>query len=136
ALPAKAEEEAITGYVGPRKKVLVVDDLQPNRAVAVGILGQLGFDTVQASHGRDAVEQVEAHAPDLVLMDSVMPVMNGLEATRRLRDKAAWRALPIIIVSTSASEADKHEALAAGANAFLAKPIAIAVGRGGERPAA
>ena len=125
ALPAKAEEEAITGYVGPRKKVLVVDDLQPNRAVAVGILGQLGFDTVQASHGRDAVEQVEAHAPDLVLMDSVMPVMNGLEATRRLRDKAAWRALPIIIVSASASEADKHEALAAGANAFLAKPIAF-----------
>src|SRR5262249_49411777 len=96
-------EESITGYLGPRQKVLVVDDVPANRAVAVGMLEQLGFQTSEAESGRNALEQVSASAPDLILMDIVMPVMDGLEATRRLRQMPQSEKVPIIVISASAA---------------------------------
>jgi CheY-like chemotaxis protein len=116
-------EWAVSGYAGPRKTILVVDDVVENRAVAVEMLGQLGFDMVEADNGREALDKAKARRPALILMDVVMPEMDGLEATRRLRQLPELRDLPIIAVSASASGTDATKSLAAGANAFLPKPI-------------
>jgi PAS domain S-box-containing protein len=116
-------EGVVHGYKGARKTVLVVDDVAENRAVAVDMLGQLGFDMAEAGNGVDALEKVKALRPALVLMDVVMPEMDGLEAMRRLRETPDFQGLPIIAVSASASGTDASKSLAAGANAFLPKPI-------------
>jgi len=115
--------EGITGYEGRRRKVLVVDDIDANRAPVVEFLGSLGFDMLEADSGDTGVRSVETALPDLVLMDSVMPVMDGMEAIRRLRSTDAFHDLPIIVVSANASGADRQSSLAAGANAFLPKPL-------------
>lgn len=116
-------EWAVSGYKGPRKTILVVDDVAENRAVAIDMLGQLHFETIEASNGREALEKAQALRPALILMDVVMPDMDGLEATRRLRQMSEFRDLPIISVSASTSGTDAAKSLAAGANAFLPKPI-------------
>jgi PAS domain S-box-containing protein len=120
-------EWAVSGYKGPRKTVLVVDDVAVNRAVAVDMLGQLGFDMVEADNGLEALEKAKALRPALILMDVVMPGMDGLEATRRLREMPEFGDLPIIAVSAGASGSDAAKSLAAGANAFLSKPIDFSV---------
>ncbi|QCP53552.1 response regulator [Trinickia violacea] len=116
-------EWTVSGYKGPRKTILVVDDVAENRAVAVDMLGPLGFLMAQASNGLEALEKVKALRPALVLMDVVMPCMDGIEATRRLRDMPQFRDLAIIAVSAGASGSDAAKSLAAGADAFLTKPI-------------
>ncbi|MDR6204273.1 ATP-binding protein [Paraburkholderia graminis] len=116
-------ERAVSGYKGPRKLILVVDDVAVNRAVAIDMLGQLGFDAVGAINGFDALEKAQALQPALILMDVVMPDMDGLEATRQLRAISEFADRPIIAVSAGASGSDAAKSLAAGANAFLPKPI-------------
>ncbi|MBI1891244.1 MAG: response regulator [Burkholderiales bacterium] len=120
AMPA---ERAVTGYQGPRKKILIVDDVVANRAMLVDLLSELGFDTAEAVNGQDALDRIAQLQPDLIVMDMVMPVMNGLEATHRVRQLPQWRDVPIIAVSASASQEDQAASLAAGVNVFLAKPI-------------
>ncbi|GAB3630507.1 hypothetical protein GCM10027419_53640 [Pandoraea terrae] len=114
---------AVTGYKGARKTLLVVDDVAENRAVAVDMLSQLGFEMIEAVNGRDGLEKAQAVRPALILMDSVMPEMDGLEATRRLRQLPDFKAVPVIAVSASTSGSDEEKCLAAGANAFQPKPI-------------
>jgi CheY-like chemotaxis protein len=118
-------ERLVTGYEGPRKKVLVVDDVAANRAMAVDMLSQLGFEVVEADNGREALNKAQATRPDCILMDIVMPEMDGLEATRRLRQLPGLDKVPIIVMSASASGSDECKSLAAGANAFLPKPIDV-----------
>jgi PAS domain S-box-containing protein len=116
-------ERSVTGYAGPRKKVLVVDDVAANRAMAVDMLGQLGFDVIEAVNGREALEKAQSARPDWILTDIVMPEMDGLEATRRLRQLPGLQNVPIIAMSASASGSDELKSMAAGVNAFVAKPI-------------
>jgi PAS domain S-box-containing protein len=120
---AVATSETVTGYVGPRRKVLVVDDIADNRAVAAGLLTPLGFEVTEAANGREAVEVVQRLLPDLILMDIVMPELDGLAATRLLRQLDAFRDVPILAMSASVSGRDSEQSLAAGMNAFLAKPL-------------
>jgi PAS domain S-box-containing protein len=112
-----------TGYLGPRKTVLIVDDIPQNRAIAQAMLKPLGFVTAEAENGREALDKAQSLRPDLILMDMVMPEMDGMEATRRLRLLPGLATIPVIAVSASASGADESSCLAAGANVFLAKPI-------------
>ncbi len=119
----RAPLSAVKGYEGPRRRILIVDDVEANRVMLAELLGPLGFDTAQAIHGQDALDQVEVHCPDLVLMDLAMPVMDGLEATRRLRGMKAGQALPIIALSANASDEHRAQALAAGASLFMSKPF-------------
>jgi signal transduction histidine kinase/DNA-binding NarL/FixJ family response regulator len=122
-IAAVPSERAVTGYEGARKKVLVVDDVTDNRAVLIDMLDQLGFELIEAVDGRDGLEKAQALRPDLILMDKVMPKMDGLEATRRLRQLPAQKDVPIIVISASTTPADEEKSLAAGANAALPKPI-------------
>jgi CheY-like chemotaxis protein len=113
----------ITGYAGPRRRVLVADDVAGNRAVMVDFLTPLGFEVIEADNGEAVLERAAAIAPDLIVMDSVMPVMDGGEATRRLRLRPEQRDVPIVVVSASATAADQQHSLADGADAFLPKPV-------------
>ena len=113
------------GYQGPRKTVLIVDDVLQNRLMQMQSLSELGFDVAQASNGQEGLEQAARLRPDLILMDVMMPVMDGLEAIRRIRARPDLAHLPVIAVSASASAEDEARSLAAGANAFIAKPIHI-----------
>jgi signal transduction histidine kinase/DNA-binding response OmpR family regulator len=120
AAPAKV---VVIGYQGARKKVLVVDDVAENRALLVDMLGQIGFEMIEAENGSEGLEKAQTLRPDLILMDIVMPEMDGLEATRHLRQLPAQMEVPIIAISASTSGGDKESSLAAGANAFQPKPI-------------
>lgn len=115
--------QATTGYSGPRRKVLIVDDVASNRAVLVDLLSPLGFGVIEAGDGIEALELAQTTRPDLILMDIVMPKMDGEEATHLLRQLPALAQVPIIALSASASNADETKCLEAGANAFLPKPV-------------
>ena len=119
----ETEERNVIGYEGARKKILVVDDMVTNRAVITDFLAPFDFQILEAEDGRQGITMAQTHKPDLILMDNVMPVMNGREATQRLRELPEFKAVSIIAVSASAFDADQAKSLAEGANAFLAKPI-------------
>ena len=117
--------KTVTGYTGPRKVVLVVDDVAENRTVVGHLLRLLGFELVEAENGREGLELAQRLRPHLILMDIAMPEMDGLEAVRRLRQLAAFKDVPVIAVSASVSAADSKKCLEAGMNAFLAKPFDV-----------
>jgi PAS domain S-box-containing protein len=129
SLPAETKVAAIStqrnvsGHAGPRKRILIVDDTPANRMLLVHLLGALGFEISEATDGHEALERTQATRPDLILMDMVMPGMGGLEATRRLRQMEGLQQVPVIAVSASASGADEKQCRAAGADAFISKPI-------------
>jgi signal transduction histidine kinase/ActR/RegA family two-component response regulator len=125
AQPAPAADRVATGYDGERKKVLVVDDVAENRAMLVDMLEPLGFLTFEAKDGRDGLEQALALRPDMILMDNVMPIMSGLDTTRRIRELPELRHIPVIAISASASRTDRDNAVAAGATDFLSKPFRV-----------
>lgn len=120
---APAPKSTVIGYQGPRRKILIVDDVAENRAVLIDMLGPLGFATAEAVNGQEGLEQANAVRPDLILMDIVMPAMDGLETMRRLRQLPDFKGIPIIAISASASGGDVTSSMVAGANAFLPKPI-------------
>ena len=124
AVPVEeVQTQVISGYEGPRLRVLVVDDIELNRALLVDMLAPLGFETVEAEDGRQALELAQTHPPDLILMDRRMPVMDGLEAIQQLRQIPELAETPVISISASVSERDRAEIMAAGYNAFLPKPV-------------
>jgi CheY-like chemotaxis protein len=120
---AAFSERTIVGYQGPHKKVLIVDDVLANRAVLVDLLVPLGFEIMEAENGQEALEKAAAWQPDFILMDIVMPVMDGLEATYRLRQMPAFKNVPLVAASASATNLEAEKCLAVGASAFLPKPI-------------
>ena len=115
----------IIGYQGARRRVLIVDDVKANRSVLAALLGSLGFEVSEAENGRDGLAQAQAQAqpPHLIIMDIVMPVMDGLVATRHLRALPVLRSVPVIAASASATPEDREASLSAGANVFLPKPV-------------
>jgi len=118
-------DRTVFGYKGDPRSILVIDDIEENRKVMRDMLEPLGFILIEAENGRQGLDLVKSNHPDIVLMDVVMPDMNGIEATRRLRQFMSARSLPIIAVSASASDADEVNCLEVGMNAFLPKPVAL-----------
>jgi len=113
----------VTSYEGSEKKILVVDDVTHSRAMLVETLEGLGFTVSDAASGRDAIERVPVLKPDLVLMDLMMPGMDGTEAIRQIRQLPGFEQLPIIVVSASAGPDEQSRSLESGANGFLSKPV-------------
>nr|WP_315212443.1 response regulator [uncultured Duganella sp.] len=120
---AAGGDEIPSGYLGPRKTLLVVDDVATNRAMLRDLLGPLGFRMQEADNGAAALRQAKADPPDLVLMDMVMPDMDGIETTRRLRAEPDTARTPVLIISASSTPEEGRRAIAAGADAFLSKPV-------------
>jgi len=106
------------------RKVLLVDDDVRNIFALTSALEHKGAIVEIGRNGREAIERLEQHDDiDLVLMDVMMPEMDGFEATRLIRQQPRWRKLPIIAVTAKAMKDDQHRCLQAGANDYLAKPI-------------
>jgi CheY-like chemotaxis protein len=105
-----------------KKKILVVDDTDFNRDLVVQLLEE-DYDMVIAENGQEALEVTEKERPDLILMDLGMPVMDGWEATRRLKANDELKSIPVIAVTSHAMVGDEIEARKAGCDDYLPKPI-------------
>ncbi|MEG3931327.1 AAA family ATPase [Microcoleus sp. T3_B1] len=119
----KEPEKIIRGYSGDRRKILVVDDRWQNRSVLVNLLAPIGFELMEATDGQDCVNKALLFQPHCIIIDLVMPVMDGFEAVRRIRKISALK--DVIAIGTSASilSGDPQSIFQAGCNAFLLKPI-------------
>ncbi|HGM5550789.1 MULTISPECIES: hybrid sensor histidine kinase/response regulator [Pseudomonas] len=106
-----------------RGRVLLVEDNPVNQLVAKGMLGKLGCDVVVAAHGAEALDQLEHDEFDLVLMDCNMPVMDGYEASRQIRQSGRWPNLPIVALTANAMSEERERCRAAGMSDYLAKPF-------------
>ncbi len=105
-----------------RKKILIVDDTEWNRDLLVQLLED-DYDVVQAVNGEEGVKITEAEKPDLILMDLGMPVMDGWEATRRIKAQGDLKHIPIIAVTSHAMVGDEIHAREAGCDEYVPKPI-------------
>jgi PAS domain S-box-containing protein len=117
------EKRRLIGFTGHQRKLLLVDDHEVNRAMLHKLLSRLGFEIVEATDGEDCLHKALEFRPDLILMDLLMPVMDGWEATRRLRQLPELKDAVILALSASVYEATKQESLLAGCDNFLTKPI-------------
>lgn len=116
-------ERRVTGIAGPAPKVLIVDDHPDNRAVLRDILQSLGIITAEACDGINGLDQIAEFVPDAVILDLVMPQLDGLEMIRRIRQSPAHDRVALIVSSASAYPEDRIQSLHAGAQAFIPKPI-------------
>ena len=103
--------------------VLVVDDHQDNRRILRDLLRSAGYEVIEATTGEDGVATARARTPDLILMDIQLPGIDGYEATRRIKSDEGLRRIPLIVVTSYALSGDDAKALAAGADAYVAKPF-------------
>jgi len=102
--------------------VLVVDDFQDNREMYAEYLAYCGFRVIEAKNGKEAIEQAFAQSPNVIIMDLSLPVMDGWEATRRLKADGRTRSIPVIALTGHALCGHSKGALDAGCDAFVAKP--------------
>ncbi|HZV65704.1 MAG TPA: ATP-binding protein [Telluria sp.] len=125
AAPAAASDAAEVVALAPGqhgRRILLVDDKEEGRKLLAAMLAPLGFALSEAADGHAALAAVAAERPDLVFMDWRMPGLDGLEATRLLRAGAGWQP-KVVMLTASAFEDERQQALAAGADAFLRKPV-------------
>ena len=115
----------VASYAGPQRKVLIVDDRASARAMYVDMLAPLGFAIEEAVDGADAIARAQTFRPDVILMNLVMPKMDGLEATRQIRARDDLKDTFIVAVSASAFDEDRQHSLDAGCDDFLAKPFPL-----------
>ena len=120
---AHAAEQHSEPQRNRQARVLLVEDNPVNQLVAKGMLGKLGCEVLLANHGGEALTLLETQAVDLVLMDCNMPVMDGYETTRRIRQKSEFAELPIIALTANALSDERERCRAAGMDDYLAKPF-------------
>ena len=104
------------------KRILVVEDHEDNRQILRDLLTSAGYDMIEAVDGAEGVTKAAAERPDLILMDIQLPVLDGYEATRRIKADPALKAIPVIVVTSYALSGDEGKAQAAGCDAYITKP--------------
>jgi two-component system, cell cycle response regulator DivK len=104
------------------KRILVIEDQEDNRQILRDLLGNAGYEMTEAENGQDGVAAATSQKPDLILMDIQLPIMDGYEATRRIKANPELKAIPIIAVTSYALSGDEGKALAAGCDAYITKP--------------
>ncbi len=116
-------EEKANGVVAPRARVLLVEDEADIRELIRYSLAQAGLEVEEASDGAEALEKLRVFAPDLIVLDLMLPGMPGLEVCRRLRSRADTAQLPIMVVSARSNPSEKALGLAMGADDYVTKPF-------------
>src|SRR3984893_5019791 len=104
------------------KRILVVEDHEDNRQILRDLLGNAGYQMIEAETGEAGLAAAAAERPDLILMDIQLPGLDGYEATRRLKADPALRAIPIIVVTSYSLSGDEAKARAGGCDDFVPKP--------------
>jgi two-component system cell cycle response regulator DivK len=104
------------------KRILVVEDQEDNMQILRDLLSNAGYEMIEAQDGEAAVRMAVSGRPDLILMDIQLPLLDGYEATRRIRADPALRATPIIVVTSYALSGDEAKARAAGCDGYVSKP--------------
>jgi two-component system, cell cycle response regulator DivK len=104
------------------KRILVVEDQEDNRQIIRDMLAGTGYEIAEAENGEQALAAVAKQRPDLILMDIQLPVMDGYEATRRIKADPALRSIPIIAVTSYALSGEDKKARAAGCDDYVPKP--------------
>ncbi|MBW4686748.1 MAG: response regulator [Komarekiella atlantica HA4396-MV6] len=117
------QQGTIIGYQGAMRKVLVIDDRWENRSVLNSLLEPIGFEVIEAMNGQEGLDKAVRLNPDLIITDLVMPIMDGFEMLRHLRQLSQFKDTAVIASSASVFEADQFKSVDAGANEFLPKPI-------------
>jgi len=104
-------------------KILIVEDNENNRRLVRDVLVYYGYETIEAENGEEGIKKAKEHKPDLILMDVQMPVMNGYEATKALKNDPVTKHIKIVAVTSFAMLSDREQILKAGADDYIAKPI-------------
>ncbi|MEG3987056.1 PAS domain S-box protein [Microcoleus sp. S28C3] len=117
------EKRWVVGFFGNKRKVIIADDNQLNRNLLCRLLGRLGFEVLEVENGRECLCKAVEFQPDVILMDLGMPVIDGLETARRLRQLPELKDVVLIAMSASVFEATQQESILAGCDDFLPKPI-------------
>jgi len=107
----------------PVRKILVVEDSPTERHVLTEVLTRKGYSVIAAVDGTEGVSKAKTEQPDLIIMDVVMPGVNGYQATRQIARDEATRHIPVIICTTKGQETDRIWGMRQGALAYLVKPI-------------
>ncbi|MEM8603768.1 MAG: response regulator [Cyanobacteria bacterium P01_H01_bin.121] len=103
--------------------VLVVEDSPAQRQMITDLLKGSGLDVAVATNGEEALERIQARRPDLVVLDIVMPRMNGYEVCRKLKSDPTTQDVPVVMCSTKGEEFDRYWGMRQGADAYIAKPF-------------
>ena len=104
------------------RRILVVEDQEDNRQILRDLLGSADYEMDEAENGQEALDAVAKQRPDLILMDIQLPIMDGYEATRRIKANPAYKDIPIIVVTSYALSGDEGKARDAGCDAYVTKP--------------
>ena len=104
------------------KRILVVEDHEDNRQILRDLLSSAGFEMIEAGDGESALRLAAAEPPDLILMDVQLPILDGYEATRRIKADPRLKAIPVIVVTSYALSGEEVRARNAGCDAYVAKP--------------
>jgi two-component system, cell cycle response regulator DivK len=104
------------------KRILVVEDQEDNRQILRDLLGNAGYELVEAVDGEQALLMYAKQRPDLILMDIQLPLLDGYEVTRRIRTDPESKGIPIIAVTSYALAGDEAKAVAAGCDGYITKP--------------
>jgi two-component system, cell cycle response regulator DivK len=107
------------------KRILVIEDTDDNRRIFRDLLGPAGYELLEALDGEQGVAMAAAERPDLILMDIQLPIVDGYEATRRIKANPDLRHIPIIAVTSYALSGDEAKSRAAGCDGYLAKPFSL-----------
>ncbi|NJR22275.1 MAG: PAS domain S-box protein [Richelia sp. CSU_2_1] len=122
-VPSLEEKPWVVGFVGDKRKVLIADDDRVNRSMLSSLLSRLGFEVMQAENGRECLRKALEFKPDAILIDLLMPVMDGLETARQLRQLPELKDVVLIALSASVFESTQQESILAGCDRFVPKPI-------------
>lgn len=107
----------------PHKKILIVDD-EPNIVISLEFLmEQSGYEVAIACNGEEALEKITSFEPDLVLLDIMLPLLNGFEVCQRIRENPQWNRTKVIMLSAKGREIDVSKGIALGADAYVTKPF-------------
>jgi two-component system, cell cycle response regulator DivK len=105
------------------KRILIIEDQEDNRAIMRDLLTGAGFELIEAADGEEGVKLAQSERPDLILMDIQLPIVDGYEATRRIKAVPELKSIPIIAVTSYALSGDEAKTREAGCDGYVAKPF-------------